>query len=597
MANTNKVNLLLKRGVHKNLPQQGQFENGTLYFTTDEGGLYLGLEKGQGIRMQGSVLYFSTLQQFYDNVKPPYSTDVLYFIEKNYDAEKAEYQMFNALMRWDEENSKWIQINATADSFQAALEEIADVKDRVSNIEENIGYVSKTENGVTTPGDGILGDVEVLQNKVDTLEENLGTPEEKEGDTVIAPASGLFATVKENAEKIEALDQRLTDIDEENGRLDDIEDAIDDINTSISGLNERLTEIDKKDGQLDKIKNDLNQKASQSDLDVLSELVGTPKTETDDAKGIFASLEEINETLGNKVDTDDYNDLVESVRALDSTDSGKPGRVTVIENILGKEPNPDGTTEAEKTGSGLLKQVSDNAKEISNNAGDIAENTQRIDDIEALLGIGDDSTPGEEGQKSLLERVDDLESTASDHGEAITSLQETKADKTELEEVGKQLTSKIDNHILAANAMKYKGITDGLEGSSEGVKNPLPTEKVQIGDTYIASKSFSLGENKVVYAGDLIIANGVEDDVKPEEGENDSYSYIKEGTLEWQIIDTGYIEAHENILKVENEAIVLKSHLNNDLATVKITSASENVNVQYFEETNTISVGLTWDTF
>ena len=66
-------------------------------------------------------------------------------------------------------------------------------------------------------------------------------------------------------------------------------------------------------------------------------------------------MEEINETLNNKVDTDDYNDLVESVRALDSTDSGKPGRVTVIENILGKEPNPDGTTEEEKAGSGLLK--------------------------------------------------------------------------------------------------------------------------------------------------------------------------------------------------------------------------------------------------
>jgi hypothetical protein len=51
MANTNKVNLLLKRGLHKNLPKQGNFENGTLYFTTDEGGLYLGLEEGSGIRM------------------------------------------------------------------------------------------------------------------------------------------------------------------------------------------------------------------------------------------------------------------------------------------------------------------------------------------------------------------------------------------------------------------------------------------------------------------------------------------------------------------------------------------------------------------
>ena len=300
MANTNKVNLLLKRGLHKNLPKQGNFENGTLYFTTDEGGLYLGLEEGNGIRMQGSVLYFSTLQQFYDNVKPPYSTDVLYFIEKNYDAAKEEYQMFNALMRWDDENSKWIQINATADSFQATLEEIADIKDRVSSIEENIGAVSKTEGGVTTPGTGILGDVEILQNKVDTLEENLGTPEEKEGDAVITPASGLFATVKENADKIEALDQRLTDIDKENGRLDDVEDAIDDINTAIGGLNNRLTEIDKEGGELDQIKNDLSQKALQSDLDNLSALVGTPKKETEDATGIFASLEEINETLNNK---------------------------------------------------------------------------------------------------------------------------------------------------------------------------------------------------------------------------------------------------------------------------------------------------------
>jgi hypothetical protein len=67
---------------------------GALYFTEDEGGLYLGVsvpnEGNDGTthlevkRIQGSLLYFDTLEAFEDEVAPPYDTNVIYFIgDKN----------------------------------------------------------------------------------------------------------------------------------------------------------------------------------------------------------------------------------------------------------------------------------------------------------------------------------------------------------------------------------------------------------------------------------------------------------------------------------------------------------------------------------
>ena len=58
-------NLLFKRGLYQNLPATKV--DGTIYFTTDEGGMYVDIgsgSSGKRVRVQGSVLYFETLQEY-----------------------------------------------------------------------------------------------------------------------------------------------------------------------------------------------------------------------------------------------------------------------------------------------------------------------------------------------------------------------------------------------------------------------------------------------------------------------------------------------------------------------------------------------------
>ena len=117
---------------------------------------------------------------------------------------------------------------------------------------------------------------------------------------------------------------------------------------------------------------------------------------------------------------------------------------------------------------------------------------------------------------------------------------------------------------------------------------------VKIGDTYIASSAFTItnldDSTVLVHAGDLIIANGEED------GET---GYIKADTLVWQVVDTGYIDSHENTLEVdaENKGINLVSHLGEAISRVGIESSSNNIEIGYDADYHKISVGMVWDTF
>ena len=526
-----KVNLLLKRGLHENLPAQGEFVNGALYFTTDEGGLYLGKENGVGVRVQGSVLYFSTLQEFYDGVKPPYSTDVLYFIEKDKDG-----NVFNALMRWN--GTSWVQINATAESFQAALNRIQGVEDRLDDAEEAI----------------------------DVLEGYVGVPAADGVD-----ATGLFADVAKNAADISDLsgkvDKNTGDISALTGRVDALDaegGKIESIETAVDGLSDRLELLDKADtGKIAVIEKDIDaleeavaKKAEASVVEGidgrvsdLEEAVGTPKTDDADASGIFATLE----TLATKETVNGISDRVDVLeREMDAVE----GRAKSLEDRMDAVEG-----------------------DVSDNAGNIKNNTDRIASLEAALGI-----ENPEGQDSIGKRVSALETAVDGHGDRLDSIEAAIANdlatKEELADAAEALEGKIDAHILAANAMRYMGIVDGVD-------NVLPTEEVMIGDTYIAAKAFKIGDNQV-YAGDLIVAEGTENEVT---------GYIS--AIEWKIVNTGYVESHENSLEVDAEAgaINLMSHLDQPLSQVKINSTSANLDVQFDSVNNAITFGMVWDTF
>ena len=113
-----------------------------------------------------------------------------------------------------------------------------------------------------------------------------------------------------------------------------------------------------------------------------------------------------------------------------------------------------------------------------------------------------------------------------------------------------------------------------------------PTENVRAGDTYVASSDFydaTLGE-KQVYAGDLLIASGTED-------EN---GIITQG-LTWNVINTGYQAAHDQILSANENKIILSSH-NNETTSVEV-AGSNNINVTTDTANNKIIINMVWGTF
>ena len=74
-------------------------EEGVLYLTEDEGGLYFGLADNKIKRLQGSVVFYDTSDDFLKMVEPPYHDDVIYYIVES-----------NALIHWNP--SKKVTINS-----------------------------------------------------------------------------------------------------------------------------------------------------------------------------------------------------------------------------------------------------------------------------------------------------------------------------------------------------------------------------------------------------------------------------------------------------------------------------------------------------
>lgn len=153
--------ILFKKGTWANLQANvingSKAIDGALYLTEDEGGLYLGKSNGTVKRISGSVLYFSSLDEFSKNVQPPYSTDVIYFLADR-----------DALVRWN--GSEWIVLNQTAETVNTALQNL---QDQITTNTNNINKVTATANGaLQTSGGTMSGSINMGGQAIT----NLATP-------------------------------------------------------------------------------------------------------------------------------------------------------------------------------------------------------------------------------------------------------------------------------------------------------------------------------------------------------------------------------------------------------------------------------------
>lgn len=180
-------NLNFKWGSHEHLPKSlPAADIGTLFFTKDEGGLYLGVEQGKSPRrIQGVVQYYKDLSDFKTNVLPPYSEDVIYYIADE-----------NALVKWNGESigtdgtissGKFVVLNVTAAAFNSLSSDVDDIKLSIGNdtTEGTILYrIGDLEESVTEIEEflGLSGSLEegqkTLIQRVEYLEQNIVTQDE-----------------------------------------------------------------------------------------------------------------------------------------------------------------------------------------------------------------------------------------------------------------------------------------------------------------------------------------------------------------------------------------------------------------------------------
>jgi predicted nucleic acid-binding Zn-ribbon protein len=252
MAEIVKPGVLFKKGLIGNLKplMASGGKEGTFYLAEDERNLYFGTASGKIERIQGNVIFWGTLSDFKNNTPPPYSTDLIHFIADN-----------NALVRWN--GSKWVQLNATADSVNeaftnvtAAIEALEEsVGANAENIGKNTAAIEQNKKDIATKA--AQADHEALEGRVTKAEGTIATHTSQIATK--AEQEALDATneaVAQNAADIEALEGVVAtkaaqaDLTALTKRVTDAEGTIEDHGELIatkaaqSDLNDLTTRVD-----------------------------------------------------------------------------------------------------------------------------------------------------------------------------------------------------------------------------------------------------------------------------------------------------------------------------------------------------------------
>lgn len=667
------ANLLFKKGSYnefKNKVLNGTATDGTLYFTEDEGALYIGTFAGKAQRIRGTVQYYENLNQFTQNVAPPYSTDVIYFIAES-----------DALVRWN--GTKWIHLNTSA-ATAALLEE--KINTNTTNIENlNGALTAKADelNGKISANTTAIGtntaNITQLQADVATkaAQSDLAALTTRvttaEGD--IDNLEGVVAT-KAAQSDLTALTTRVTTAE---GEIDDLQteiakkatktelttvsNKVDDNAEAIEGLDGRLGNaegvISNHTTEINGIKTTLSSKANSSDLQALATRVTNNEDNIEDlfeAVDTKASQEDLNnavdrignaeEVIGNHttsiqtINTElakkatnaaltalttrvttaegEIDDLQTDVakKANQSDLNTLSGRVDNAETLLSQKANQSdlntlsGTVSANKTAADTGIQE---AKTAASNAqkkadanetaiGTINENIETINEALATKAAASDlaalqqtvnnnetdiekkfsdlSATVSSNETDIEDKVSKLTGRVAENEEDIGTINEalaTKATKTELNDLRTELSGDINDHILAANAMEYQGVVKSATELSN-------IKSAKIGYTYVVASESNGGFGNYTN-GDLLIASGTEDET----------TGLITGSITWQHVKTGYMEAHNPTLSLDGNVIQLNSFSDALLGAVSLNSANSSLTIS--GSGSALTFNMVWGSF
>ena len=560
-------NLNFKWGLHANLPDGTsgkRVEVGTLYFTKDEGGLYLGVAETQKPkRIQGVVQYYADLTQFKTDVVPPYSTDVIYYIASE-----------NALVKWTGEtigsdgsiqSGAFTVLNVTASDFAGLTEVVSGNTGAINSLRADLG--NKDENGAPA-FDRIIS----LEAAVSALEEFVGSG--SEGDSL--------------ASRIAALETWRIDIDD----------------WAVNYVNDTLTShgaaIETNNGAINSLRADLGNSTNPANgtafkrietveniLQDIDEYIGRDDGKKGTLTSRVSTLEsEVSDLQSWSVDVD--SEISDLRSDLDNEIATRNNLGTVVDGIrkdLGT--NTFGTSTA-------FDQI---GRLITNEAALSGRVDGHDKSIAAVTTTANSALAQANANKATLEGLTgNLNGNYYTKDEVNGFVQDLDTDISNLEA---ELSDRIDDEIKAANALTYKGGIDG-----DATWQTICTKSSHIGDTYVVTngtftlQNFNGANNYAVYAGDLIVATAKSNT----SGENDDGELVVSNTY-WVHVKTGYDKTFEG--KLTNR--VDSGYISFDLTSLNGTGTRGDLGTAYIRTQGNIKAGtdsagipqlaLEWGTF
>lgn len=437
------TNLSFKRGLHINLPTSTS-EVGAIYFTTDEGSLYLGVNANEAPkRVQGVVHYYDSVTDFSAAVKPPYSEDVIYYVASE-----------GALIRWDKnfdngegkEKGKFLIINVSADEFNSNVNridsEISGAKNRISTVETGLGTIGEEE-------DAAFVWLRKLQTAVDALEELTGIDGSEGGSSLADQISALVGDLDKVDERLGAVETWKSTADTTiAGHTNDIaglkshvttyEAKVNTLETTVSGHGSRLDLIDGKAGKIAQV---------NGRIDATNSAVDGAVARIDTAEGDIAGLKAKDSTIDGQITSlgNDYAALEARVATTEEYVTAHEAKYTTLNNTVS-----DHATRV----ANIEKDITDTIKP------DISKNKDDIGKINTAIGA--DSTAD-----SIKGRIKALESKNITDDAAFETL--TARVKANEDAIGPESKEGTIKYRLAAT----EKVANDAAAELPGIKNDL----------------------------------------------------------------------------------------------------------------------------
>ena len=506
--------LLLKRGLHANLANAPR-QDGTIYFTTDEGGMYVDVKRADNsidrVRVQGTVNYYATLNDFIENVQPPYSPDLIYFIEKA--VVEGKTTPYNALVRWDDTSKTWIQLNVTKGTYDAFVTEITN---RVAITETDIAGLGSRIEAVETWKTGALAtqlndltsrlgtaedDIDALEGRmdaaegaIDVLEAIVSGTDGKSGlvgglastqsdlTNLGDKVDGIEKIVGEDANSglrkaVADLQTDLKGSDGKGGLTKEVADIKGAITNSTTGLSALSAAIGVVDGRVDDVAKDLENVNSTVATEA-GKIAALQTWRNDVVTPTLASQGSRIDDLENKVYKANGNltdKLAGALNRIDALDNEQTGKIASIEGQLDSLNDDLATKVSNEAFQGhvqsynaLLSDVGELSEAHEGTRKDLDDLIgQHAADVEALNG----SIAGCVGDISgVSDRVEILEGSASDHETRIGKLEGDVSDHAgRLDDVEDVASAAFDQ--AATNKSDIAGLRTDLTGVNDNVSN------------------------------------------------------------------------------------------------------------------------------